>query len=197
MRTALRLYLRPDDGARPPQGGWLDEGAEVSGADKAVSDALESFNLEYVKVKERSTPHTAKLAELTEVEKQHQAARQSLRAQRAELENLGKPEAEHASLMHSLFEQMATRSARLEEQCASLAEFSGGLLRGSLEKGHGFEVSAERFRGAVAGSGLRAKRLDEFFEALSAEDKPVETWEAAVNELEALTQLSEGDPVVS
>lgn len=173
------------------------EGSDFAAASQRVTDAVETFNEEYSKVKERSTAHTAKLAELADVEKQHQAARQSLRSQRTELDALGHPETEHQHLMHSLFERMAARSSRLEKQCEALVELSGNLLRGSLEKGRGLAAASERFRGVVSGSGLRANKIDEFFDGLAGETNPLETWEVVVGELEALTQVGEDDQITS
>lgn len=173
------------------------EGSDFEIAYRAVADAVEAFDTEYVKVKERSTAHAAKLGELAEVEKQHRAAGQSLRSQRGELEAVGHPEAAHEQLMHSLFERMADRSSRLEEQCAALDGFSGGLLRGSLEKGRGLDAVSERFRGVVSGSGLRANKIEDFFQELAAETNPLDTWEVAVGELEALTQVGEDEQIAS
>ncbi|MDA8286598.1 MAG: AAA family ATPase, partial [Actinomycetota bacterium] len=116
---------------------------------------------------------------------------------RGELEVLGHPEVEHEQLVHSLFEGMATRSSQLEEQCAALGGFSGGLLRGTLRRGRGLDAVSERFRGVVSGSGLRANKIDEFFQGLAEETNPLETWEAAVGELEALTQVGEDDQITS
>lgn len=175
----------------------IASGSEHDRLYERVRQLVEDFNESYVTVKDRSTDHTTKLAELAEVERQHQAAGQSLRNQRGELQALGQPEVEHARLLHEMFVLMGDRSDRLAEQCGLLSDLSGGLLRATLQRGQGLSSVAERFRGVVAGSGLRANRTEGFFEELSAEANPLATWETAITELEALTIVDEDTPLTS
>lgn len=164
---------------------------------EVVRKLIEDFNATYATVKDRSTAHTAKLAELAEVEKQHQAAGQQLRVQRGELQTLGQPEVDHARLLHEMFLLMAQRSDRLAEQCETLSELSGSLLRATLQRGQGLAPVADRFRGVVSGSGLRANRIEGVFEELKGEASPLATWETAITELEALTVVDEDTPITS
>lgn len=164
---------------------------------EAVRKLIEQFNATYATVKDRSTAHTAKLAELAEVEKQHQAAGQQLRVQRGELQTLGKPEVDHARLLHEMFLLMTQRSDRLAEQCDTLSELSGGLLRATLQRGQGLAPVADRFRGVVSGSGLRANRIEGVFDELKGEANPLATWETAITELEALTIVDEDTLITS
>jgi type III restriction enzyme len=175
----------------------LAAGSEHDRLYEQVQKLVADFNETYATVKDRSTAHTAKLAELAEVEKQYQAAGQSLRSQRTELQGLGHPEVEHARLLHEMFELMEERSNRLAKQCASLAELSDGLLRATLQRGKGLTAVADRFRGVVAGSGIRANRIDGLFEQLSVEASPLATWETAVTELESLTMVDEDAQLTS
>jgi type III restriction enzyme len=169
----------------------LATGSEHDRLYQEVQRLIADFNATYVTVKDRSTAHTAKLVELAEVEKQFQAAGQTLRTQRAELQALGHPEVDHARLLDEMFLLMGNRSDILAEQCTALSALSNGLLRASLRRGQGLTSIADRLRAAVTGSGLRRDRIDGLFEQLSAEANPLATWEAVVVELETLTVLDE------
>lgn len=117
----------------------LDNGSERMRDVDEVIKAVESFAESYDDVKARSTAHAVKLAELGEIEKQHREVGATLRSQREEMRGLGgDPSAEHARLMHLLFETMDARSNRIASQCVSLSEDSGGLLRATLQKGLGW-----------------------------------------------------------
>jgi len=166
-------------------------GSEHDRRYQLVHQLMADFEEAYGTVKERSTAHSAKLAELAEVETQQRAAGQSLRNQRAECQELGTPEVEHTQLLHDMFVLMGDRSDRLAEQCTALSELSGGLLKATLQRGQGLALVAERFRGVVAGSNLRSNKVEALFEQLSADSRPMATWEAAVTELELLSSNGE------
>lgn len=152
---------------------------------------VEQFNESYSTVKDRSTTHTTKLAELAEVEKQHQIAGRQMRVQKRALQALGQPEVEHVRLLHEMFVLMSERSDRLAQECTALSELSGGLLRATLQRGQGLTPVTDRFRGVVSGSGLRGNRIEALFEQLKSEASPLATWETALSELEALTMIDE------
>ncbi len=158
---------------------------------EAIEHLVEEFEVAYLAVKERSTAHAAKLAELAEVERQHRSAGESLRGQRNELQTLGQPDVQHHRFIHELFELMESRSQELERQCASLSDLSSGLLRATLQRGQGLNDVGEQFRAAVAGSGLRGNKVEGVFDQLRLEESPAATWEAALLELEALTMVGE------
>lgn len=175
----------------------ITDGSEHAVLYESVRKSIEEFNELYTTVKDRSTAHTTKLAELAEVEKQHQDAGQQIRTQRAELQALGQPDVEHARLLHEMFGLMDHRADLLAEQSATLSELSGGLLRATLQRGQGMVSVAERFRGVVSGSGLRSNRIETVFEELKNEASPLATWETAVTELEALTVVDREAPLTS
>jgi type III restriction enzyme len=153
------------------------------------------FEAQYSTVRARSSVHQAKLAELAGIDNQHQAAGETLRIQRAELNDLGQPFVRHRELVHQMFDLVASRSDVLAEQCSSLSDLSGGLLRATLRRGHGLNNLAEQFRAAISGSGIRSTRTDGVFDELKTEENPVATWETALLELEVLTTLeSDEDP---
>ena len=157
----------------------------------------QAFQESYEDVKERSTAHAAKLAELGEIEKQHRDVGTSLRNQREELRGLGQPLENHARLTHEYFELMDGRSRQIADQCDSLSQDSDGLLRASLRRGQGLSAVSDQFRASVAGSNIRGTRIDEFFTQLSAEASPLDSWEAAVTEMERLTLLDEDETITS
>jgi chromosome segregation protein len=165
----------------------LEPGAEYDQLYLEIRDQIGQFNVLYDTVKDRSTAHAAKLAELAAIERQHQAATDSLRSQRRELQVLGQPEVHHRSLMHQLFDLMTDRADLMARQCEALSELSGGMLRATLQRGQGMDALADRLRGAVSGSGLRSSRIEEFFGNLALEASPLRTWEVATAEMEALT----------
>jgi type III restriction enzyme len=174
----------------------IADASEFDRQHQGIIAIISGFDAVYSTVKERSTAHTTKLAELAEVEKQHQAAGLSLRNLRAELKGLGQPEISHATLVHEMFVFMSERSDRLAEQCSALSELSGGLLRATLQRGQGMSSVADRFRGVVSRSGLRTNKIEGLFTGLAAEESPLVTWEAAITEMEALTFI-EDDAVVT
>ena len=134
---------------------------------------------------------------MAEVERQNQAAGQALRGQRSEVQALGQPEVEHVRLLHETFVLMEERSDRFAEQCTALTELSVGLLRATLERGQGLSSVADRFRGVIAGSGIRTNKVEELFSDLSVEANPLATWETALVELEGLTNLEEDAAITS
>lgn len=171
--------------------------AEYGQTYEQVKRTMEGYNETYTDVKNRSTAHTTKLAELSEVEKQYQAVIQNLRAHKADLQDIGTPEIEHAKLVDEMFRAMNSRSLRMAQECKSLAELSGGLIRATLQAGQGLDRVAEKFRGVISGSGLRSNRIEAFFQQLRAEVNPLATWKVAVRELELLSLTDDDSSITS
>jgi chromosome segregation protein len=198
-RTAVLLAELRDaisNGAQLIRDG-VGAGSEHERSAEAVAGIVQAFQESYEDVKERSTEHAAKLAELGEIEKQHRDVVASLRTQREELRGLGQPFENHARMMREFFQLMDGRSRRVAAQCESLSRDSGGLVRATLQRGQGLEAVSEQFRASVAGSNIRGARIDEFFSRLSAEASPLDSWEAAVTEMERLTLLEEDASITS
>lgn len=162
-----------------------------------VKRTMEEFNKTYTDVKNRSTAHTTKLAELAEVEKQYQVVSQTLRAHKAELHDIGTPEINHEKLVGEMFRSMGSRSVRMAQECKSLADLSGGLIRATLQTGQGLDQVAEKFRGVTSGSGLRSNRIEGFFQQLRAEVNPLATWKVVVKELELLSIKDDDSSITS
>jgi hypothetical protein len=142
------------------------------------------FEAEYERVKVASTTHESKLAELADVERRERETREAVAVQREELKRLGDPAAEHTRLRQEWLNQMRVRSERLDAQCVELTTLSEGLLRAAMRRARGLADVSQRFRGAISGSGLRAAKLDSFFESLGQESDSTMTWELALAELE-------------
>lgn len=164
---------------------------------KEIAEQLGTFEVDYGAVKDRSTAHAAKLAELANVEAQQRAGDTSLRTQRLERERLGQPESQHAQLLDELFTRMAERSDVMAQQCRSLSELSEGLLRASLERARGLVPIGDKLRAAIAGSGVRTSKVEDFLTQLGAEADPLATWREVIDEFEQLSLLDEDSPVTS
>lgn len=175
----------------------LQEGSDHNHQVVALRAAVESFEATYTAVKLRSSAQEAKLRELAEVEKQHQQAVDSIRAQRTELQGLGDPQQSHGQLVHAMFVLMGERSDRISQRCDALSALSGGLLRASLRRGQGLASLSDRFKGAVAGSNVRSERIRAVFDGLCEEENPLGTWEVVLEELERITLLGADAEVTS
>jgi chromosome segregation protein len=123
-RTAVLLAELRDaisNGAQLIRDG-VGAGSEHERSAEAVAGIVQVFRESYEDVKERSTAHAAKLAELGEIEKQHRDVVASLRTPREELRGLGQPFENHARLMHEFFQLMDGRSRRVAAQCESISQ---------------------------------------------------------------------------
>lgn len=187
LRSASRAIETAAEGLRVT----LTEASEFGQLSKSIRDSIASFDQKYQTVKERSTAHATKLAELSTVEEQQRTASQSIRTQRAELQALGDPEEAHGTLIHDRFDLLEKRSERIGKQCEDLATLSGGLIRAKLLRGRDLAAVAERLRGATAGSNLRGTKIEGLFEQLSTESNPLATWELALTELEQLAVIED------
>lgn len=162
---------------------------ELEAALIAVSSQLDEFDRHYEEVKARSTAHNEQLAELADLERRQSDASRQLASQRQELQELGDPASQLQEARAQLFGLYGERSNEIEAQCEALSSASGGLLRATLRKGQGLDSVLEALRGAVSGSNLRGSKIEAFFEALSVEQDPHQTWQLALSELEELARL--------
>lgn len=182
----------------------ISEGGSLHASAAALESRLDDFDEAYVTVKARSSAHEAKLAELSKLEDQQRQARALAQEQRRELESLGDPVALHRDLRERLTAVRKERTDALAAQCRDLSESSGGLIRATLSLGQGFEGAQTKLKGLITGSNVRGARIDDLFDNLSRETDPIGTWEAALEEFEALTVLepdiditSEQTPILS
>jgi chromosome segregation protein len=203
-RATLNTALNALSAARSGLASKLQSGEIIHSLVHAITDKLKMFDETYVGVKERSSAHEVKLAELAKLEEQQREARQLLQKQHKELESLGQPLERHKLLRTELADVRKERTSALAMQCATLSASSEVLLKATLSAGRGFETTQQKFRGLIAGSNVRGARVDELFENLAKETDPVSTWETVLTELESLSLLeadaeitSEQTPVIS
>jgi chromosome segregation protein len=146
----------------------------------------EEYLKQYAAAAERSTAHASKLEELRELENRQRQLQENISGQREELATLGDPASRHVELRAHWREVQAERSQVLKEQCEELTRLSDGLIRASVEPGAGTTALRERFAAAVAGSGLRAAKIDTFLLRIAGAGDPYAAWHQAMDELEML-----------
>jgi chromosome segregation protein len=166
-------------------------GAQATAVDNLMP-LLDAFDASYQEVKDRSTTHETQLNELASIEEQRKSAADLLARQRRERGTLSDPGSVHDNLRAQFVDLQAKRSTLLAAECDGMTERSGGLLRATISRGRGLRNVAEKFRMLVQGSGLRAARIDTFFEKLGEQGDLVGAWELSLRELEVLMLLSEG-----
>lgn len=165
----------------------IADGAVTSGR-RAVDAKLEEFNATYAAVKAKASAQEARLAQLGVIEAQQKEARELLESQKRDHEALGDPAVKHSDLRRELLEARARRTAALVAQCESLSQASDGLILASLATGRGFAGVADRFKAMIAGSRVRANKVEQFFNELAKDDDPLVTWELVLGELQWLMQ---------
>jgi chromosome segregation protein len=172
---------------------------------EALNTAITQFDIGYEDVKQRSTAHQAQLNELAQVENRRKDAAAELLAQhQRDRRALGNPQQTHDQLRQQLIRLYRERSRLLADECDRVTTLSGGLLRATMRPGRSLTAVEDRFRGLLQGSGVRGSRVDDLFANLAAESDPLTAWEAALAELEAISQLdvdavltSETTPILS
>lgn len=159
-------------------------GGSLAASRKTWEKALKAFQKRYAAATERSSAHASKLSELEALEERQQAVRESIAENRTELASLGDPSGAHAELRGEWQQVQAERSAVMEQQCERLTSLSEGLIRATVRKGAGTEPLLEPFKAAVAGSAVRAAKIEKFLDKVAASEDPLDAWLAAMDELE-------------
>lgn len=172
------------------------EGGALAVPSDALTAKLTEYDEAYRAVKERSSAHEAKLAELANLEEQQRTSRELVQRQRTDRDSLGKPGEKHNELRAELAVARNERTSALKAECDALATSSDGLIRATLSANRGFDAVQTKFKALIAGSNVRANKIDNFFEELANESDPAVTWETILEELESLTLL-EPDAEVS
>lgn len=167
----------------------LEEGGAVMIPSKALSAKLTEYDEAYRAVKERSSAHETKLAELAGLEEQQRTFRELALRQRTERDALGKPGEKHSEFRAELAAARKERTRALVAECEALAVSSGGMIRATLSTNRGFDAVQAKFRALISGSNVRTHKVDAFFEELTKESDPAATWETVLEELESLTLL--------
>lgn len=165
-----------------------EDGAIATTAE-ALSVKLTEYDGAYRAVKERSSAHEAKLAELASLEEQQRKARELVQRQRTDRDALGKPGDKHKEFRAELTAARKERTSALRAECEALAASSDGMIRATLSTNRGFDAAQIKFKALIAGSNVRASKVDAFFEELAKESDSAATWETVLEELESLTLL--------
>ncbi len=175
----------------------MEEGGALAVPSQALADKIVEYEEDYRAVKERSSAHETKLAELATLEEQQRASRELLQRQRAERDALGKPGEKHLELRAELTAARTERTNALRAECEALASSSDGMIRATLSTDRGFEAVQIKFKALIAGSNVRANKIEAFFEGLVNESNPAATWERVLEELESLTLLKQDAEISS
>lgn len=174
----------------------LSEDGAIARPAAALTVKLDDYEKDYASVKTRSSAHEAKLSELAKLEEQQKSASELTQRQKKERDTLGRPDGRHRELRRELGDARKERTAALEVQCNGLSMSSGGMIRATLSASRGFDDAQAKFKALVAGSNVRANRIEGFFEQLAKESDPASSWELVLDELESL-MLLEPDADVS
>lgn len=169
----------------------LGDGGAVGAATVALTAKLEAYEDAYAAVKTRSSAHEAKLAELGKLEQEQKVAGDLAQRQRKQRDALGRPLERHRELRSELTEVRTRRTEALSAQCNGLSEWSDDMIRARLSAASGFEAAQTKFRALIAGSNVRANKIENFFDTLAGYADPAATWELILDELEWLMLLEE------
>lgn len=196
-RGALAQIRSAISGLATELSACMENGGSVAVLSDSLADKLAEYDEAYRAVKERSSAHETKLAELAKLEDQQRTARDLIQRQRTERDVLGKPGEKHRQLRAELIATRKERTNALRAECEALAVSSGGMIRATLSTNRGFEAVQTKFRALIAGSSVRGARVESFFEELAGESEPAATWERVLEELEALTLLEQDAEISS
>lgn len=166
-------------------------GSAQHNAVDSLTRAIEKFDTNYDDVKNLSSAHEVRLAELADIEARRKSTGALLQLQQRERRELGDPQQTHASLRAQLVELYNERSTCLATECEHLTTLSDGLLCATMSRGKGLEGIESKFRSLIQGSGVRGARVDGLFSQLQEESEPINTWESILDELEHLLRLGD------
>jgi len=155
--------------------------------------AHEAFETAYALAKQRSAAHESQLEQLGELEQRQKKVRQQLASQRDEVKRIGDPARKHKELRDEWLKAQHRKSELLNKQCDVMTKLSGGLIRARLGRGTEVEGLAQKFRGAISGSGIRANKIDAIFDRVRDADDALDAWIEATDELEQFV-LAKDDP---
>lgn len=153
----------------------------------------DAFEKDYAAATERSAVHRSKLDELAKLEERRREVQTEVDRQKEELAGLADADAKHATFRDEWRTLQSERSKAIEGECALLTTLSGGLIRASVVRGAGLDLLRDRFKSAITGSNVRAAKIDGFLKEIAGAAEPLEAWEEALDELEAII-LTRDDP---
>lgn len=188
-RDALTRLRSTIGGLETEFNALTQEGGAVATPSHLLTVKLTEYDEAYRAVKERSSAHEAKLAELANLEEQQRTSRELVQRQRTERDALGKPGERHKDFRAELTATRKERTNALRAECEALVTSSDGMIRATLSTSRGFDAVQTKFKALIAGSNVRANKVETFFDELAKESDPAATWERVLEELESLTLL--------
>jgi type III restriction enzyme len=193
VREALTEAKQSLETAEKELHGRRAPGKKIARNREKWAQAYEQFEIAYQLAKQRSAAHETQLQTLSGLERRQREVRKQLTTQRDELKRTGKPAERHQELRSEWLDMQRERSNLLSAQCEALTALSDGLIRASLGRGAELDSLSQRFKGAIAGSGLRATKIESLFGRISDEDNALEAWTETMEELERLI-VARDDP---
>jgi chromosome segregation protein len=166
---------------------------QLSKEAEAWQTAHSKFEADYAGAKERSTAHISKLTELSVLETRRKELAEAVAEQREELKRIGDPSTQHSVLRAQWIALQSEGSKLVESQCAVLTKASDGLIRATLERSTGLNAVTDKFKAAIAGSGVRSNKIEAFTAQVGDAENPLAAWHEALDSLEGYL-LSVDDP---
>jgi chromosome segregation protein len=165
------------------RGKWLEEVAD--------------FNARYEEATRRWTDHEQRLKELSDVEERQRSLSDALGVARDQLRDLGDPDETYRELRGRWLALRNEHTDVINTQCEQLTKLSDDVIRASLKTGSAVPELGVALREAIAGSGIRAARIDSCMDSLAKEPDPLATWETLLSELELVAMFDPSDTVAS
>jgi type III restriction enzyme len=110
---------------------------------------------------------------------------------RAQIESFGDTTGSLATARHDWLRLLASETALMEREAASLAAASGEQLRVAIRKRVNVESLKEHLQDAVKGAGLTVpEKINRLFEKVSTSDNPLTSWLEVTGELQALARAA-------
>lgn len=159
-------------------------GAATTKALEALNAKEEAFDAEYRVARSRSTAEQSKVDQLAALEGEQRSLAAALDAKQNEAAGYGDVEEQHANLLAQWRASRQKAAGMIDAQCDELTSLSDGRIRASLQAASGMNELATRFKDAIAGSGLRGTKIDDFFERITSTDDPLAALHRALDELD-------------
>ena len=147
------------------------------------------FTRDYSVAKSAATSHEAQLKILTEIEQNIGEISKRIDQAEKESSTLGNPEEDFKKLQSQWVAVHKHRGDLYESQCTDLTTLSDGAIKAIAHKGTDVGNIAELLKSTIKGSGIRTQKIDDFLDSITASEDSIAIWDAAVLELEILSQF--------
>jgi chromosome segregation protein len=160
---------------------------------EAWRQAFKDHTVQYDAAKQRSAAHESQLRQIAEVDERAKGLREAIAEKGERLSRMGDPEATYAEARAEWRNVFDERGTLLTQKCSDLTQLSGGAIRASLKRGAGMQVAHHRITTVLAGTRVRARRIDDVFEEMSKAADPIHEWNELVDDLEKLAIVTVPD----